>query len=192
MITNTHRSTRHGEDGIHDEDGFLQCRMSDVAFNILPTETSTKPMFPKHGAIPVECEKLAHELSYHASILNNTQTRQEFEDIERLVSGENLDQKQSLSKDHFYTIFMNHIRSPVATMYGNKLGFHCLLNAHLNWLNFQRMILNSWIWIMKLSQIFGPQSETEKNKYRGIQLIKFYHFLQKQVPYCLNKLILTQ
>ena len=114
MITNTHRSTRHGEDGIHDEDGMLQCRMSDVAFNILPTESSTKPVFPKHGAIPVECEKLAHELSYHASILNNTQTRQEFDDIERLVSGENLDQKQSLSKDHFYTIFMNHIRSPVA------------------------------------------------------------------------------
>ena len=78
MITNTHRSTRHGEDGIHDEDGMLQCRMSDVAFNILPTESSTKPVFPKHGAIPFECEKLAHELSYHASILNNTQTRQEF------------------------------------------------------------------------------------------------------------------
>ena len=114
MITNTHRSTRHGEDGIHDEDGFLQCRMTDIAFNVLPDDPSTKPVFPKHGAIPVECEKLAQELSYHASVLNNTKTREEFEDIKRLVSGEDLDQKQSLSKDHFYTIFMNHIRSPVA------------------------------------------------------------------------------
>ena len=68
MITNSHRSTRHGEDGIHDEHGLLQCRMSDVAFNVLSNDPSTNPVFPNHGAIPVECEKLSQELSYHASV----------------------------------------------------------------------------------------------------------------------------
>ena len=120
MITNSHRSTRHGEDGIHDEHGLLQCRMSDVAFNVLSNDPSTKPVFPNHGAIPVECEKLSQELSYHASVLNNTKTREEFSNIKKLVSGEHLDQKVSLNIDDFYTIFMNHIRSPVAINVWNQ------------------------------------------------------------------------
>ena len=119
MVTNSHRSTRHGEDGIHDEKGMLHCRLSDKISESCASSPNLRPVLPNHGGIPPECFDIAHEVSVLASSLQHVNSQETIDLLIRFTTGESeTDLSQLMTRDfnsyQLYTYLSEHIRSPVA------------------------------------------------------------------------------
>ena len=75
VLTNTLRSSRHGGDGNHSDDGTLKCRLTGQYFEgwggflgqtttpLQNAKTVGNSVLPEHGAIPVECYELHQEVA---------------------------------------------------------------------------------------------------------------------------------
>jgi len=119
MITNTHRSTRHGEDGLHNTDGLLHCRITETAFENYRENQHLQPSMPNHGGIPPECFSIALEVSCFAWLFDRFVSADDFEPIIRFTRGESSDHLQAqidsnLTLQATQTFLMNCLRSPVA------------------------------------------------------------------------------
>jgi hypothetical protein len=119
MITNTHRSTRHGEDGLHNQDGLLHCRITETAFENYRENKHLQPSMPNHGGIPPECLSIALEVSIFGWLFENYVSADDFEPVIRFTRGESSDHLQAEINSNptlqaTQTFLMNCLRSPVA------------------------------------------------------------------------------
>ncbi len=122
MITNTHRSTRHGEDGIHNADGLLHCRITETAYEVYKSGPLIHPpIIPNHGGLPPECFSIVDEVAslFWFLELPAIKTSQNIDLIVRFTRGESSEHLQEqISNDPLIKavqdILNSCFRSPVA------------------------------------------------------------------------------
>ena len=98
MLTNSRRSSRHGGDGIYEDDGRLKCRStrgekSPILFDGPGKHLRCKwwdrtvPVVPLHRSVPIDCQQLIWELGVISGRLQANDFREKFE---QFVSGDPL------------------------------------------------------------------------------------------------------
>ena len=86
MLLGLKRPTRHGEDGLHNFNGLLDCRYSGTAFNYFQIGTMDH-ILPNHGGIPPACRNVALEFLLLSKQFNNP-SNSVIEQVNAFANGE--------------------------------------------------------------------------------------------------------
>ena len=105
MLTNSRRSTRHGGDGMFEDDGRLRCRSTRGGWSPLisysgayhsTTWDRNLSIQPLHRSVPIDCQQLIWELKELSKSLETTYFREQFD---LFVSGDQTCELHSFYKN---------------------------------------------------------------------------------------------